>query len=336
MNSPLWIDTHRPELTDLPQENAREYLIDATESQLNLMIHGPRGVGKTAAVKAYANRSHDDPDNDVMWINAVDFFSMSKKELSEDPRFGGFIDAARRRNSSKAALMNHVLKELASHPPVAGSYKTLIIDNAEGMREDFQHALRRVMERHHQTTQYVIITRSTSSIIPAIQSRCVPVPIDSPTPENTTTILQKIANVENVDYTTQGLQAINDATNGNLREAILTLQTINEQTDTVTPESVNEHVDSIGIMSDIDDVFEAVDNRDIDKARSLINSFLIEEGLTGEELLRNIVTRAHSYYPTDKCVPIVADAGVVDQQLRTGQNDRIHLTNFLSTISNHA
>ncbi|MFB6309209.1 MAG: AAA family ATPase, partial [Haloarculaceae archaeon] len=159
MEAPLWTDRHAPELSDLPQPEAREHLRRAVEEPMNLVVHGPKGAGKTAGVRAMAERAHEDPDSDLIEINVADVFDMTKKEVSEDPRFSSFVDARRRRESSKADLINHVLKESAAYTPVSGEYKTILLDNAEGMREDFQQALRRVMEQYYEATQFVIATR---------------------------------------------------------------------------------------------------------------------------------------------------------------------------------
>ncbi|HET7324400.1 MAG TPA: AAA family ATPase, partial [Halococcus sp.] len=158
MDGPLWTDDHAPTIADLPQSEVRDSLERAVSEPLNLILHGPPGAGKTAAVRALARETHADPDNDLVELNVADFFGRTKKEVSEDPRFSSFITPKRRRESSKADLIKHVLSESASYAPVSGEYKTILLDNAEAIREDFQQALRRVMERHYQTTQFVITT----------------------------------------------------------------------------------------------------------------------------------------------------------------------------------
>jgi len=186
MDAPLWTETHAPALDDIPQPRGREHLQGAIEEPMNLLVHGPKGSGKTAAVRAYAREVHDNPDADFTELNVADVFDMTKKAVSNDPRFASFIDSKRRRESSKADLINHVLKESASYTPMSGTYKTILLDNAEGMREDFQQALRRVMEQYYEATQFVIATRQPSALIPPIRSRCFPVVMRAPTHEEVT------------------------------------------------------------------------------------------------------------------------------------------------------
>ena len=54
MEPPLWIDEHAPALADLPQADARDYLTEGVDEPINLVLHGPPGSGKTAAVRALA------------------------------------------------------------------------------------------------------------------------------------------------------------------------------------------------------------------------------------------------------------------------------------------
>src|SRR6056297_984369 len=240
MDAPLWTETHAPALEDVPQPEAREHLQGAIEEPMNLLVHGPKGSGKTAAVRAYAREVHDNPDADFTELNVADVFDMTKKEVPNDPRFASFIDSKRRRESSKADLINHVLKESASYTPMSGSYKTILLDNAEGMREDFQQALRRVMEKHYEATQFVIATRQPSKLIPPIESRCFPIPVRAPTHAETVEVLERIVAREGVEYDADGLEYVAGYGDGNLRTAILGAQTAAEEEGAVTMEAAYE------------------------------------------------------------------------------------------------
>src|SRR6056297_1476738 len=226
MDAPLWTETHAPALEDVPQPEAREHLQGAIEEPMNLLVHGPKGAGKTAAVRAYAREVHQNPDADFTEINVADVFGMTKKEIASDPRFASFIDSKRRRDSSKADLINHVLKESASYSPVSGTYKTVVLDNAEAIREDFQQALRRVMERHHEATQFVITTRQPTKLIPPIKSRCFPVAMRAPTEDEVVAVLRRILDAEGGEYEDFALRCLASDAQLNLREAILSAQTL--------------------------------------------------------------------------------------------------------------
>lgn len=350
MDAPLWTDTHAPELSDLPQREVREYLERAVDEPLNLVIHGPTGSGKTAAVRALARAAHGvpesaaddsgarrtgsdgDPDSDLVEINVADFFGMTKKEVSEDPRFASFITPKRRRNSSKANLINHVLKESASYAPVSGTYKTILLDNAEDIREDFQQALRRVMERHHRTTQFVIATRQPTKLIPPIKSRCFPVSMRSPTNEETVAILRDIVEAEGVDYEDDGLEYVAGYAGGNLRKAILSAQSIHEEEDEVTMNTAYEVLGSVGIDDEIKSMLDDAEAGDFTDARKTLDDLLVDEGYSGGEVLSEILRVGRSRYSGEELARLSRLAGEIDLDLAEGTNDRLHIGHLLAEL----
>ena len=331
MDAPLWTEIHAPSLSELPQEEVREYLTRGVEEPINLVIHGPKGAGKTAAVRALARGAHDSED-DLVTINVADFFGMTKKELSEDPRFSSFITPKRRRESSKAALINHVLKESASYPPVSGEYRTILLDNAEAIREDFQQALRRVMERHHEATQFVITTRQPSALIPPITSRCFPVPMRAPTTEEIVEVLERIVDREGVDHDREGLEYVAGYANGDLRRAILGAQTTAETEGEITMQSAYEALGEVGIDDRVRELLDDAEAGEFTDARSLLDELLIDEGYTGHELLEDILTVARSRYNERELAELHRRAGETDLDLVEGTSDRIQIGHLLADL----
>jgi DNA polymerase III delta prime subunit len=114
-------------------------------------------------------------------------------------------------------MLGHVLKEMAGYEATSGDFKTILLDNAEGVREDFQQALRRVMEKHYEATQFVIATRQPSTLIPAIQSRCLPIPVRSPTNDEVVSVLEDVVQAEGVEYDDDGLSYVAGHADGDLR-----------------------------------------------------------------------------------------------------------------------
>jgi len=268
MDGPLWTERHAPTIEELPQPEVREQLRGALDEPMNLLVHGPAGAGKTAAVRAFAREAHEDAEADLIEINVADFFDLTKKELSEDPRFERFITAKRRRESSKADLINHVLKESASYSPVSGSYKTILLDNAEGMREDFQQALRRVMEQYYEATQFVIATRQSSTLIPPIRSRCFPVTVRAPTHDEIETVLRRIADREGADHDEEGLEYVAGYADGDLRKAILGAQTTYEAEGEITMEAAYEALGEVRTDDRVERMLAAAEEGEFRDARS--------------------------------------------------------------------
>lgn len=331
MDAPLWTETHAPALAELPQEGVREYLMRATDEPINLALYGPKGAGKTAAVRALARGAHDS-ENDLVEINVADFFGMTKKEISEDPRFSSFITPKRRRETSKAGLINHVLKESASYPPVSGEYKTILLDNAEAIREDFQQALRRVMERHHEAAQFVITTRQPSALIAPIVSRCFPVPMRAPTSNEIVSVLEKTVEREGIEFDPDGLEYVAGYAEGDLRKAILGAQTTAEAEGTISMESAYEALGAVGADDRIEDMLVAAENGKFTDARKLLDELLIDEGYDGGEVLSDFLTVSRSRYNGEQLATVHERAGEIDLDLTEGTSDRIQLGQLLAEL----
>jgi replication factor C small subunit len=345
MDAPLWTDRHAPALEDLPQETVRDRLRRAVDEPMNLLVHGPPGAGKTAAVRALADAADDDPEADLVELNVADLFDRTKKEIRNDPRFEGFLQGQTafskqyrrgtdkrnkyKRDWSKRDIVAHVLKEQASYSPAAGTYRTVVLDNAESIREDFQQALRRVMEQYHRTTQFVIVTRQPSTLIEPIRSRCFTVPVRAPTGDEVETVVRGIADAEGVAYDDDGLEFLAGYADGDLRRAILGAQTTASQADEVTMSAVHETLGDVGDGDDLEAALAAAAAREIADARDYVGD-LLDEGYDGQTLLLDLLDAACKRYDGDDLAHLHRLAGEVDLDLVTGSDDRLHLTHLLT------
>jgi len=352
MDGPLWTERHAPDVEDLPQPEVRENLRRALEEPMNLLVHGPKGSGKTAAVRALTREIHENPDADRIEINVADFFERSKSEIREDPRFAHFLqgqtefskqyrrgsDATNKykRDWSKREMLGHVLKEMAGYTPSTGEFKTVLLDNAEGIREDFQQALRRTMERYHETTQFVIATRQPSALIPPIRSRCFPIPVRAPTQAEVVGVLERIADREAVEYDDDGLAYVAEAADGDLRAAILNAQTTHEQEGEITMSAAYEALSAVGVDERVGEMLTAAEAGEFTDARKTLDDLLVDEGYSGAEVLEDVLTVARSRYTGTDLAAIHRLAGEVDMDLHEGTNDRLHLSHLLAEVGRRA
>jgi replication factor C small subunit len=332
MDAPLWTEAHAPTLAELQQPTAREYLSRASAEPLNLILHGPPGVGKTAAVRALARETHEDPENDLIEINVADFFDRTKKEIRNDPRFEPFL--AGRSRLSKRDMINRVLKESASYAPVSGTYKTVVLDNAEAIREDFQQALRRVMERYAQNTQFVITTRQPSKLIPPIESRCFPVRMRAPTEVETVEVLSRAVERDGVESDEEGLRYVAAYAGGDLRTALLAAQTTAEQEGAVTMEAAYEALGEVGHRETVEEMLGRAERGEFTDARGTLDDLLVDEGLSGPEVLEEVLLAARERYEGDeeRLARVHRLAGEVDLEMSEGNSDRIHVAHLLAEL----
>ncbi|WP_152042963.1 AAA family ATPase [Salinigranum salinum] len=327
MNAPLWTEAHAPALAELPQPEVRDHLQRTVDEPMNLVLQGPVGVGKTAAVRALAWETHDDPDADLVEINVADFFDRSKKQIADDPRFSHLVD----RSMSKREMVKHVFSEAAGYAPITGDYKTILFDNAETIREDFQQALRRVMERHHRTTQFVIATRQPSRLIPPIRSRCFIVPVRKPTTDELRDVLRRIVEREGVDYHPDGLEFVAGYADGNVRRAVMSAQATAVEEGEITMDAAHRTITAVGRDDQLESVLSDARAGAYRDARKTLGSLLDDEGYEGGDLLQALLRVARrGDLDRDELARLHRIAGEVDLDLATGTDDRLHLTHLLT------
>lgn len=106
----------------------------------------------------------------------------------------------------------------------AGKHKVVILDEADSMTSAAQQAMRRTMELYSATTRFALACNNSSEIIEPIQSRCAILRFTKPSDAEVYTRLEEICQKEDVRYTTDGLESIIFTADGDLRQAVNSLQ----------------------------------------------------------------------------------------------------------------
>eukprot|EP00741_Cyanophora_paradoxa_P015976 tig00000042_g15422.t1 len=200
-----WLEKYRPQVVDdiVGNEEAVARLrVIASEGNIpNLIISGPPGTGKTTSILCLAHAL----------LGAA--FKDAVLELNASDDRG--IDVVR--NKIKMFAQKKVtLKQ--------GQHKIIILDEADSMTEGAQQALRRTMELYSATTRFALACNQSSKIIEPIQSRCAIVRFTRLSDEQLYARLEEVARLENVSFTSEGLQAIVFTADGDMRQALNNLQ----------------------------------------------------------------------------------------------------------------
>jgi replication factor C small subunit len=206
LESLMWVEKYRPhKLEDvINQTEVKERLaplLEKPQEMPHLLFAGPPGSGKTTLAHIVAEKLLGDLKSDyTLSLNASDERG---------------IDTVRER-----------VKVFASYSDRREGvpFRLVILDEADEMTRDAQTALRRIMEESSRFTRFILICNYSSSIIEPIQSRCAIFRFQRVAAEQVSGSLKKIAKSEGVKVTEKVLEAMYEATGGDLRQAINLLQ----------------------------------------------------------------------------------------------------------------
>ena len=215
LNTP-WIEKYRP--TKLNEIVGNKRIISNLESISqsgnlpNLILAGPPGTGKTTSVLALAHELlGDNFKKAVIELNASDERGIN--------------------------VVRDKIKRFAQQkiPLPEGRHKIIILDEADSMTSSAQGSMRVTISDYSNTTRFVLACNDSSKIIEAIQSRCTVLRFGKLSSEEIKERLKYVLECENAKYTEEGLKAIIDTCNGDMRYALN-----NAQSCVVGFEEINE------------------------------------------------------------------------------------------------
>ena len=115
--------------------------------------------------------------------------------------------------------------------------EVVVINDAERLSKDAQHALRRTMEKYSSNIRFILCCSSVGRVISPIRSRCLLVRLSSPKDNEVSDlfiyfsyifkilgIIRKVANAESYKCGDDQLNCIIKLADGNVRKAILLLE----------------------------------------------------------------------------------------------------------------
>lgn len=307
----LWVEKYRPKtLDDVVNHNdiikaMKTYVKE--ENIPNMLLVGPAGVGKTASALAMAHDLYgDDYKEYTLEMNASDErgIDMVREDLKDFSR---------------------------SIPSGEESYKILILDEADHLTSEAQHALRRTMEKYSDLTRYILIGNYSSKIIEPIQSRCSLFSFSHLSKEKVKERLSSIADQEGLEIKEDGFQALLEVSRGDLRKAINLLQSIAYGEKVIDREKVYSAAGEIYPETAKKLITMAFDGN-FEKARTKLTNALIEQGVDGTDLLKALEREInHGVVDIDSedKMQLTRLISELDFRITQGATAYIQLTSFL-------
>ncbi|XP_017477172.1 PREDICTED: replication factor C subunit 5-like [Rhagoletis zephyria] len=214
-----WVEKYRPsKLDDLISHEEIISTINRfiEQKQLpHLLFYGPPGTGKTSTILACAKQLY----------NPAQFRSMVLELNASDDRGIGIV-------------RGQILNFASTRTIFSGTFKLIILDEADAMTNDAQNALRRIIEKYTENVRFCIICNYLSKIIPALQSRCTRFRFAPLAPEQILPRLDKIIEQEKLNVTEDGKKALMTLSKGDMRKVLNVLQSTSMAFDVVNEDNV--------------------------------------------------------------------------------------------------
>ena len=308
----IWVEKYRP--SKLDEVIGQEHVVKSLKAYVksgsipHMLFAGPAGVGKTTCAIALAKEFYGDS------------WRQNFEELNASDERG--LDVVRGR-----------IKDFARTAPIGGApFKIIFLDEADALTPDAQAALRRTMERYSNTCRFILSCNYSSKIIEPIQSRCVVFRFSPIEEKDMKKYLEKIAKNEGIQITEDGMKAIIYIANGDMRRAINILQvaaSISKKID----EDVVYKMASVARPEKARKVIEYAINGNFMKARELIDKMMIEDGLSGEDIIKGLHSAVlETTLPEIKKAQIIDKMGEIEFRIVEGSNDRIQLEALIAYL----
>lgn len=330
----IWTVKYRP--TNLDEVVGNEQSIDLMRKLIHsknlphLVFYGPENTGKSSAAFAMANEIYgEDYQRNFTYFNASDFFEQGKRYIVRDKRFLRIIgtDDPAKINKSVISIFKEVINEFASMGPLDADYKIIFIDNAESLNSDAQHALRRIMEKYTATCRFILSTTQPSKLIAPLRSRGLQLFFMHVSTDKLAKLIRDVADAEGLALTDDGIDALGYHAKGNIAKALHTLQlaAVKIGNGAIGAQEIYDST-MLEKSDNIADLFNAAISKDIIEARKAIDNLILEDGMSGQEILLQLHQMAVSSNESDEVIAEwvirMADA---DFYMTEAANERIQL-----------
>jgi len=311
----MWAEKYRPKTLD-EIVNQREIVSRlktfVEERNLpHLLLVGPAGVGKTTSILALAR----------------DLYG---------PGYRSFILELNASDERGIDVIREKVKNFARTAAIASpvSFKLLIMDEADSLTSAAQHALRRTMEIYTRTCRFCLIGNYSENIIDPIQSRCSVFRFSPLEEADAKGWIRYIAKNEGVEVLDEGLEALYQASGGDLRKATNLLQAAAASRSAIDDVSVYEVLGKVS-PERVRAMIQASLDGDFMGAREILRELLIDQGLAPDDIIRMTYSEImrHTGISEEWKVKLSDTVGEVDFRLTQGARPEIQLSTLLAHLT---
>ncbi|MBI2671894.1 replication factor C small subunit [Candidatus Woesearchaeota archaeon] len=312
LKNTIWIEKYRPQkFSDI---KGQEKIVERVEALVKLkniphmLFSGPAGVGKSTISLVIA------------------------KELYGEAWHQNFLEL----NGSDdrgIETIRGIIKDYARVKPMGDfPFKIILLDEADALTKDAQHALRRTMETYAQTTRFLLSCNFSSKIIDPILSRCTVFRFKPLEDKNIKEIIKNIEKTEKITVAEDAVKALINISEGDCRKLENTLQSCAAIDNNITEDLVYSLI-SAARPKEVKEILEIALKGDFLTAREKLLDTMLKYGLSGLDIIKQMQKEIWSLSIEDnKKIYLIDKCGDIEFRIVEGSDEFVQLESFLANV----
>ncbi|MPM66886.1 hypothetical protein SDC9_113798 [bioreactor metagenome] len=273
----------------------------------HLLFHGQPGVGKTSTAVALANDLFG-----KLWQYNLHIYNAS------DDRGINFIRTK--------------IRNLVSIVPVGVPYQIIFLDEADELTREAQTALREIMQKHTDTTKFILSCNCSENIILPIRDRCIVLAFNPIAQDVIVQRLKMVCSSERIGYDDGILEIIAETSGGSLRKAIQSIELYRNKNNYISRESFQKFsapFDDQTVKLLLDDVFAG----DISGSEERLHN-LYRDGYRAINIFNEIIKAIDNNPHIEKAVKqdLIDQTGLYEWRISQGSNELLQMRCYLNSL----